>query len=51
MDINKQWRKAKAEISKLRNCECEMGLKCDIHAHCERPEVPIKEEIETFIYE
>ncbi|XP_067888280.1 BEN domain-containing protein 5-like [Heterodontus francisci] len=51
MDINKQWRKAKAEISKFRNCECEMGLKCDMHAHCERSEVPIKEEIETFIYE
>ncbi|XP_062922272.1 BEN domain-containing protein 5 isoform X1 [Mobula hypostoma] len=51
MDINKQWRKAKAEISKFRNCECEIGLKCDIHAHCERSEVPIKEEIETFIYE
>ncbi|XP_069776659.1 BEN domain-containing protein 5 isoform X3 [Narcine bancroftii] len=51
MDINKQWRKAKAEISKFRNCECEIGLKCDIHTHCERSEVPIKEEIETFIYE
>ncbi|XP_043544931.1 BEN domain-containing protein 5-like isoform X1 [Chiloscyllium plagiosum] len=51
MDINKQWRKAKADISKFRNCECEIGLKCEIHAHCERSEVPIKEEIETFIYE
>ncbi|GCB59796.1 hypothetical protein scyTo_0012598 [Scyliorhinus torazame] len=51
MDINKQWRKAKAEISKFRNCECEIGLKCETHAHCERSEIPIKEEIETFIYE
>ncbi|XP_048385864.1 BEN domain-containing protein 5-like [Stegostoma tigrinum] len=51
MDINKQWRKAKAEISKFRNCECEIGLKCETHAHCERSDVPIKEEIETFIYE
>ncbi|XP_067836907.1 BEN domain-containing protein 5 isoform X2 [Heptranchias perlo] len=51
MDINKQWRKAKAEISKFRNCECEIGLKCDTHVHCERSEIPIKEEIETFIYE
>ncbi|XP_007895700.2 BEN domain-containing protein 5 isoform X2 [Callorhinchus milii] len=51
MDINKQWRKAKADLSKFRNCECEMGLKCETHADCERSEVPIKEEIETFIYE